>query len=483
MDTEQNQSEEQKKLAADKLENERLENEKQYIELRNEYKAVSNKVLVAASIVLGVIMVFLLVNRFCLPENMLTGPQYFFLFLSIITLCISIGLHFQYNRLLKDPVSELSKNIILFVPGKSKTLPERIAKNRKMVHNMAVTLWIGFLLLFGVLLLGLIPSCNSTPGCEKPAQVTDDGKIVVDFLQVNDVYEIASLESGKIGGLARVATLKKDCLKNNPNTLLVIAGDFLSPSVFNSIKDGDGESLGGKQMIETMNATGFDLAIFGNHEFDISKKDLQKRINESSFEWVASNVHNILSDNGKRTGLSPFKKNGNDIPGYLVKTFTDSDGTIANIGFIALTIPTKIKDTLFASFDSTIEAAKIVYNEIKNTCDAVIAITHQSMDDDKKLAAAIPQLALIIGGHEHDMQYAKLGNVVITKAHSNAKSAFILKVTIDKRNRKITVIPELKKVDSTVAKDFLIESIAEKWTEQAYQYFKRSGFNPNTSLP
>jgi len=117
----------------------------------------------------------------------------------------------------------------------------------------------------------------------------DDGKIDVVFVQVNDVYEIAPLEGGKTGGMARVATLKKEYLKANPNTFLIMAGDFLSPSVYNSLKY-NGERIRGQQMVESMNAAGMDYAIFGNHEFDITESELQKRINESSFQWISSNT-------------------------------------------------------------------------------------------------------------------------------------------------------------------------------------------------
>jgi 5'-nucleotidase / UDP-sugar diphosphatase len=40
------------------------------------------------------------------------------------------------------------------------------------------------------------------------------------FLQINDVYEISPLENGKIGGMARVETLKETLKASNPNTYL-----------------------------------------------------------------------------------------------------------------------------------------------------------------------------------------------------------------------------------------------------------------------
>src|SRR4028118_1210800 len=102
----------------------------------------------------------------------------------------------------------------------------------------------------------------------------DDGQLEVVFVQVNDVYEIAPLAGGKSGGIARVATLKKQYQRSNPNTLLVISGDFVSPSVYNSLKY-QGTPIRGRQMVESLNAAGTDLAVFGNHEFDISETDIQ----------------------------------------------------------------------------------------------------------------------------------------------------------------------------------------------------------------
>jgi len=110
----------------------------------------------------------------------------------------------------------------------------------------------------------------------------DDGKISFTLLQLNDVYEISSIQGGKFGGMARVETLHKELSAKNKNTLLVMAGDFLNPSLIGTMKH-NGVRVSGKQMVEVMNAMNFDLAAFGNHEFDLSQKDLQKRLMRAIF--------------------------------------------------------------------------------------------------------------------------------------------------------------------------------------------------------
>ena len=102
----------------------------------------------------------------------------------------------------------------------------------------------------------------------------DDGKIDFTFLQLNDVYEIAPIQGGKFGGMARVETVHQQLLQENKNTMLFMAGDFLNPSLLGTLKY-EGERIRGKQMIEVMNAMKFDLVAFGNHEFDLKKSDLQ----------------------------------------------------------------------------------------------------------------------------------------------------------------------------------------------------------------
>src|SRR5918997_4751074 len=75
------------------------------------------------------------------------------------------------------------------------------------------------------------------------AQEKTQCNVKVTLLQVNDVYQFAPVDQGKSGGLGRVLTLKKSIQQENPNTLFLMAGDTISPSV-------ESISEKGKQMIE-----------------------------------------------------------------------------------------------------------------------------------------------------------------------------------------------------------------------------------------
>ena len=78
--------------------------------------------------------------------------------------------------------------------------------------------------------------------------------IRVTILHVNDVYQFAPVEGGKRGGLARLLTLKKQAIAENPNTIFTLGGDTLSPSV-------ETRTYKGAQMIDAWNAVGLDLAV------------------------------------------------------------------------------------------------------------------------------------------------------------------------------------------------------------------------------
>src|SRR4029079_4118172 len=115
------------------------------------------------------------------------------------------------------------------------------------------------------------------------AQEKTQCNVKVTLLQVNDVYQFAPVDQGKAGGLGRVLTLRKSIQQQNPNTLLLMAGATISPSV-------ESITYKGEQMIEAWNMIGLDYATFGNHEFDFGPDVLKQRVKESKFSWTAANV-------------------------------------------------------------------------------------------------------------------------------------------------------------------------------------------------
>lgn len=316
-----------------------------------------------------------------------------------------------------------------------------------------------------VLLFG--SSCSIV---QKNVSIKDDGKIDIVFVQVNDVYEIAPLGGGNEGGVARIATLKKREKVKNKNTFLVMGGDFVSPSIYNGLKY-EGKSIRGKQMVDALNTAEMDFVVFGNHEFDIKEDELQARIDESQFTWVSSNTFH-------KTGstIQPFTKNSTaPFPETYILNISDDDGTQAKIGIIGLTLP--FNKASYVSYTDPIATAKKLYAQLKDSVDIVVALTHLDIKDDIKLAQEIPTLGLIMGGHEHDMQFEKIGDVYITKAHANAKSAYVNTLSLNKSDGSLKVFSKLEYLNENVELDASTTEVVEKWVNIANENYNSLGFD------
>jgi 5'-nucleotidase len=237
---------------------------------------------------------------------------------------------------------------------------------------------------------------------------------------LNDVYQISPVDKGERGGLARIATLERRVSAESPNTVFVLGGDTLSPSVASNV-------FKGKQMIDTWNATGLDFAALGNHEFDFGDEVLLERMRESKFVWLAANVVD------RRTG-----KTFGGTPPFVVREF---DGV--KVGFFGLLTPdTKAaskpsRDVVF--LDPVATASRVVRRLRARGVRVVVAITHLSMAEDKRLARAVP-LDVILGGHEHAVLMAHAGRTPIIKVGSDARDLGRIDLTISRATRSVESI-------------------------------------------
>jgi len=287
----------------------------------------------------------------------------------------------------------------------------------------------------------------------------DDGKLSFTILQVNDVYEIAAIQNEQFGGMARVETVKQELLKENKNTLLMLAGDFLNPSLLGTMKY-EGKRISGRQMVEVMNAMKFDLAAFGNHEFDVKEHELQERLNQSNFPWISANVFHVTEND-----TIPFyqERNGvkEEVKGSFIKELTDEDGTKIKVGFLSVCIPSNPKS--YVHYTDIFEEIQEEYNLIKDQVDVVIGLTHVEVEQDEEIAKLLPNIPLIMGGHEHTKKDRTIGNVSIKKADANAKSAYIHTIVVDQRSKKTTVESEYKMIDSSIAYEPKVDSLVNQW--------------------
>ncbi|WP_083262653.1 bifunctional metallophosphatase/5'-nucleotidase [Roseivirga sp. 4D4] len=297
--------------------------------------------------------------------------------------------------------------------------------------------------------------------CETPEKV--------DFiiLQLNDVYEIAPIEGGKSAGMARVATIRKNLLKENPNVITTVSGDFVSPSLIGTLTYED-EKIAGRHMVEVMNALGVDYVVPGNHEYDIDEDEHLKRIAESEFQWTTTNCFHKVGNE-----LVPWQQNGKPFPDHIMHTIDGID-----IAFFGSTVPFNKKK--YVDYTDKYESVKSVYNKVKDEAEVLVAITHLEEEMDDSLATYfVPQLDLILGGHDHTNMKFQFGTTIMTKADANAKTVYVHRVSYNKATGKTTINSELVSIDDSVPSDPEVKAVVDKWVNIGNESMASMGYTPD----
>jgi 5'-nucleotidase len=99
--------------------------------------------------------------------------------------------------------------------------------------------------------------------------------------QIDPILDNDKTYAGK-GGVARRATLVKRVRKENPNTLLIDAGDVCQGTPYFNFYRGEVE-------YKAMSLIGYDCGTIGNHEFDNGVESLAKALTFANFDIVSSN--------------------------------------------------------------------------------------------------------------------------------------------------------------------------------------------------
>ena len=304
-------------------------------------------------------------------------------------------------------------------------------------------------------------------------EIVDAAEEPVEFtiLQINDVYEIAPISGGKVGGLARVGGVLRQLEAENPNTIAVLAGDFLSPSFMGTLEMENDEPIAGLQMVETLNAMGLDYATFGNHEFDLKTGELlEKRIDASEFEYMSVNAQFVGSDRSRRA----FRQNGKDVPPYSLHTI-NQNGKSYELAIVGVVLPFNKKDyvdyrDVNTSFGTQVKMARA-------EADIVIGLTHLSVDGDEELAKAVPGLPLFMGGHEHHQLSRYVGETAITKADANAKTVYVHRLTYYPSTELCRVVSEIVPINEETPEDEVTAAVVAKWQGKMEILVERMGYD------
>ena len=256
-----------------------------------------------------------------------------------------------------------------------------------------------------IVLLGLLLLVILVPW-SYAAQVNLKILYVNDFHGFAEPYK-ATANDAPLGGIAYLAGAV-DRARHNQPSLLLAAGDMIQGNAWANL-------FRGKSTIDVMNAMKFDAMVVGNHEFDFGPKVLKERMAQARFPLLGANVKGL-------PGLKP----------YVVKNLQGV--RIAIIGVVTPETPvtTHPRNVAGLTFSTPESAVRKYLLELKGRADIIIVLSHCGFQADKELAARVPGIDVIVGGHSHTkiLQPELVGQTIIVQAWEHAKALGILNLQV-----------------------------------------------------
>jgi 5'-nucleotidase len=304
---------------------------------------------------------------------------------------------------------------------------------------------------------GSRPTTAATPATGPASQA-------IHILHFNDVYEITPVEGGRSGGLSRLAALRRALRDSFPTLVTTLGGDFVSPSALGTARVG-GQRLNGRQMVSVLNAVGLDIAVLGNHEFDVGRDAFLARMDEARFTVIAANV----TDSSGR----PFAK----VLPHAIRTVRAGNRDV-RVAFLGVVIPSNRPS--WSRVTDPLEVAKSEATLLRDSADVLIALTHLSVDDDARLLAENPGVDVVLGGHEHENYTLRRGPnfAPVLKGDANARSVQIVTIAPPSAGRRAEIASRLVPIVQGMPDDSAVTHVVAQWVDSAYAGFERDGFRP-----
>jgi 5'-nucleotidase len=256
------------------------------------------------------------------------------------------------------------------------------------------------------------------------------------------------------GGVAYLATHIKRLRNENPNTVVVSAGDLTgaSPLVSNLFKD--------EPTILAMNRLGLEFEGVGNHDFDRGLPELERLAHGgcslgdcdagsfpgAHFEYLAANVSSVVP--GAREGATVF-------PPYGVR-----DVAGVRLAFVGLTleatptvtVPDAVRGLYFRNEAATVNA--LLPELAQQRVDKVIVLIHQGAHQQEGgtydsckglsgdilpfLSALSPDVDIVLSGHTHQAYDCIIDGRIVTSAASYGRLITRIDLTWDPDARRWT---------------------------------------------
>jgi len=186
-----------------------------------------------------------------------------------------------------------------------------------------------------------------------------------------------------IGGIARRAALAQKIRTEQKGrgipVWFVDIGDFSDGTPFSTEYKGEAD-------VAAMNAAGYDFATFGNHEFNYPLAQLQKLLRLTKHPVLLANAVDRATKKPLGEAWRVEKIGGLRVGLFGLVTRESASYPAAREGVDIL---------------DEIATAKNVVATLRTQADIIVLLSHAGEGTDMKLAAEVPGIDVIVGGHSH----------------------------------------------------------------------------------
>jgi hypothetical protein len=249
------------------------------------------------------------------------------------------------------------------------------------------------------------------------------------FVHVNDLHaHYGVLGPDRISPWARVRHVYERTRLESPYTIFTDGGDdHEKGSVAEQLSEG-------RSTHDAVIAMQFDVRVIGNHDFAWSL--------ESVLEHSVDPHAVVLSANHHFRGPDPSR--------WQAEEFHVLEVGCLRVGFVGLTstpwderdqpVAIPFYDGFDASYDYPAEARRVLAAHA-GEADVIVFVDHIGQGDDEALAAAVPEIDVILSGHSHTFTPAPVsaGGAVVVQSGSAASFVVRLDVDVDLATHAVTV--------------------------------------------
>nr|CAD7440908.1 unnamed protein product [Timema bartmani] len=192
-------------------------------------------------------------------------------------------------------------------------------------------------------------------------------------------------EASCVGGIARLYTAIDELVARRPNAIFLNAGDNFQGTLWYTL-------FKWNLTLEFMNLLPHDAMTLGNHEFDDKLAGVIPFIKGLNCPVVVANIDDSLEP--RFQGL------------YNKSVVIERDGRkIGIVGYIIKTV-NELSSTEKLMFLDEVEAVRSESARLKSQgVDIIIALSHAGYGTDLVVAAEVPDIDVIVGGHSHTLLY------------------------------------------------------------------------------